>query len=431
MDSKRSSSAPASNWSRRHVLQVTGWSASGAMAGIFSGSRVAAAASAPGGAAHLAPLLAKSESEAGDSPMPMPAHERVGYAIVGLGHLALEQILPAFAHSMKARPVALVSGNRAKALAVASAYGIDTKSVYDYKTYDRLRDDASVEAVYIVLPNSMHAEFTVRAAQAGKHVLCEKPMATSVPDGQAMISACEKAQRRLMIGYRMQYEPHNREVIRMARAGELGQVRGFSAINGQAQGDPNQWRLKRALSGGGALPDLGIYCLNAARYITGEEPIELSAMISSTPNDPRFKEVEEQMDFTMRFPSGFLAACTTSYGLHDAKRYRVLGSEAWVELDPAFPYKGQMMKIGRKGNGGVEGTEARRIVPKDQFALELDHLAECIRGNRKPHTPGEEGLQDMRIMAGLYEAAASGRSVKMTRTAGLDVFRGPPLSSPA
>jgi predicted dehydrogenase len=431
MDSKQSAPVHSSKWSRRRLLQVSGWSASGAVAGILGAGRAAAAAGPPGGAAHLAPLLAKSESEAQGPPMPMPARERVGYAIVGLGHLALEQILPAFAQSMKARPVALVSGNRTKALSVASAYGIDTKSVYDYSTYDRLRDDASVQAVYIVLPNSMHAEFTVRAAQAGKHVLCEKPMATTVPDAQQMISACEKAQRRLMIAYRMQYEPYNRQVIRMVRAGELGQVRGFSAINGQAQGDPNQWRMKKALAGGGALPDVGIYCLNAARYITGEEPIELFAMISSTPNDPRFKEVEEQMDFTMRFPSGFLAACTTSYGIHDAKRYRVMGSEAWVDLDPAFPYKGQAMKVGRKGGGGVEMTEVRHIVPKNQFALELDHFAECIRENRKPHTPGEEGLQDMRIMAGLYQSAASGRSFKMDRVAGLDVFRGPPPSSPA
>jgi predicted dehydrogenase len=422
----------AKHVSRRSALKISGLAAlSGVMAELVStggGASVAAAAPAPKapGPIKLPNLFAPTERESQEMPAPLPWDQRVGFAIVGLGRLSLDQILPAFAKSKRCRPVALVSGDRAKASIVASQYGIDSKSLYDYKNYDRLRDDRAVDVVYVVLPNSMHAEYTVRAAQAGKHVLCEKPMANSVTECQQMIDACNQAGKKLMIAYRMQYEPHNREVIRMARAGELGTLKGFSATNGQAQGDPRQWRLSRALAGGGALPDVGIYCLNAARYLTGEEPTEVSALMGSTPGDPRFTEVEEQVEFLLRFPSGVLASCSTSYGYHNSKRFRLLGSAAWADLDPAFPYTGQLLRIGRHrpGSPSIE-IEQRVLEPKDHFAQEMDHLAMCVHSNVRPHTPGEEGMQDMRIIAALYESARGGHPVKIQALANPASLRGP------
>ncbi len=416
-------------YTRRSLLQTTGAvsvaSALGVLAGACARPEHAAAETSPT-PVKLPELLAATERESGDMPAPLPWEKRVGVAVVGLGRLSLEQILPAFAQSKLCRPVALVSGDAAKAGNVAAQYGVDAKSVYDYKSYDRLSDNAKVDVVYIVLPNGMHAEYTVRAAHAGKHVLCEKPMANSVAECQQMIDACKAANKQLMVAYRMQYEPYNREIIRLARAGEIGKLKAFSATNGQNQGDPKQWRLNRALAGGGALPDVGIYCLNAARYISGEEPVEVQAMQYSTPNDPRFAEVEEQVNFTLRFPSGLLASNITSYGVHDSKRFRVLGESGWVELDPAFPYTGQTMRIGRKREGSkIEDVAQPRLEAKNQFALELDHMATCVQKNQRPHTPGEEGMQDMRIIAAIYEAARTGNTVKLPAVGGVDAFRGP------
>src|SRR3990172_1782450 len=206
-----------------------------------------------------------------------PSGRKLGWAIVGLGSLAINQILPAFARAEKSRVVALVSGHPDKAKKLAARYGVAEKSVYDYQSYDALRQNPEVDVVYVVLPNSMHAEYTIRAHQAGKHVLCEKPMATTPADCQAMIDAARKAERKLMVAYRCRYEPFNQEMIRMAREQELGPVRVVVADHGFNIGDPTQWRLKQAFAGGGSLMDIGIYNLQAPRYVTGEETAEIAA----------------------------------------------------------------------------------------------------------------------------------------------------------
>ena len=212
--------------SRRTLLKTTGAALAGTAAYAVLGScqrqGVAAAQESNSAPVRLPRLFAPSEREGEEAPAPLAWKQRVGFAVVGLGRLALEQILPAMAESKMCRLSALVSGDRAKAANVATQYGVKDTAIYDYKTYDKLRDDSAVDVVYIVLPNGMHAEYTVRAAQAGKHVLCEKPMANSVVECDQMIDACAKADRKLMIAYRMQYEPYNREIIRMAKAGELG-----------------------------------------------------------------------------------------------------------------------------------------------------------------------------------------------------------------
>lgn len=402
--------------SRRDFFRVTGGAA-------LLGACSTTAGRASGGAVPpvvLPRLFDASEREEEKMPAPMPPDRRVGIAVVGLGRLSLEEILPALMTSKKCRLVALVSGDRAKASQVATQYGVPDTGIYDYGSMKRLADNPAVEVVYIVLPNGLHAEYTQRAFEAGKHVLCEKPMANTPAECEQMIAAGEKAKKKLMIAYRLQYEPHHREAIRMARAGELGQLRDIVASNAQTQGDPSQWRLKKSLAGGGALPDIGIYCLNAARYLTGEEPIEISGIMHSTPNDPRFREVDEHVAFSLRFPSGVLANCSASYSGHQTKSLRLLGDKGWVDLDPAFSYEGLRMRVGRKD----EIAERQMQVP-NQFASEMDHMASCVLEDKRPHTPGEEGLQDQKLMAALYDAMTNGRVVKLPPVEGKDVFRGP------
>lgn len=413
---------------RRNLLSLAGQSL--LLAGVASTLPGAAAAQAgapdapPSPKVELPPLSAPTETKESGPPNPQAPDQRVGYAIVGLGHLALDEVLPAFVQCKHSKVTALVSGHPEKAAAVARQYGIDPRSIYNYQSYDELRNNPAVQVVYVILPNSMHAEYTIRAAKAGKHVLCEKPMATSSRDCQQMIDACKAAGRQLMIGYRMQYEPYNREIIRRVRAKELGDFKLFTADNCQNQGDPTQWRLKRALSGGGSLPDVGIYCLNAARYLSGEEPVEVFARSWSTPGDPRFKEVEENMVFELRFPSGLLASCTCSYSTHRRQQYTVVGTQGWAELNPAFPYRGQHLRVARADGKREEVTEVRLDQP-NQFALEIDHMSQCVVENKRPHTPGEEGLADLRIMEQLYAAAQAGHAIKLPPSTGLDATRGP------
>ncbi|HEY2828139.1 MAG TPA: Gfo/Idh/MocA family oxidoreductase, partial [Pirellulales bacterium] len=231
----------------------------------------------------------------------------IGFALVGIGNLSMSQLLPAFAKCKVARPVALVSGHPDKAREQAEKYGISPKNIYNYENFDSIKDNPEIDVVYVVLPNSMHAEYTIRAAKAGKHVLCEKPMANTVADCQAMIDACSAANRKLMIGYRLRYEPMTQKAIALAQsADDMGDIKQITAEAGFNIRDPDQWRLNRKLAGGGPLMDMGIYALNAVRYLSGQEPIEVSAVSYSTPGDPRFKEVEETIAFELRFKSGIV-----------------------------------------------------------------------------------------------------------------------------
>ena len=340
--------------------------------------------------------------------VPDPPGKKLGWAIVGLGSLAINQILPAFAKCEKSKVVAFVSGHPDKAHKLALRYGVSEKNIYNYQNYDAIKDNPEVDVIYIVLPNGMHAEYTVRGLQAGKHVLCEKPMANTPAECQQMIDAGKNADRKLMIAYRCQYEPYNREAIRIAHAGELGPTQMILADAGFPIGDPTQWRLNKKLAGGGSMMDIGIYALNASRYLAGEEPTEVNAMIFSTPNDPRFKEVEEHVTFQLRFPSGILANCTSSYGYFHQSHFRVMGTDARLEMDPATWYSGMRMWIER-GND-IDWKDLQVV---DHFATEMDHMSDCVMQNRQPHTPGEEGLRDLTIIQAIYEAARNGRTVKL------------------
>jgi predicted dehydrogenase len=355
------------------------------------------------------PVSATAEAQGGFPKVPGPAPKRLGFAVVGLGKLALGEVLPAFSLTARCRPAALVSGDHDKARAVADHYGIEPKSLYSYKDFDGLRDNPAVDVVYVILPNARHEEFTIRAAQAGKHVLCEKPMAPTVEACQAMIAACDKAKRKLMIAYRCHYEPFNQKMIEMSRQQAYGPIQFIVSDTLMEVGGAKQWRLDPKLAGGGSLVDIGVYSLNAARYLTGEEPAEINAMSYSNAKDPRFKDLEQSIAFQLRFPSGVLANCTSSYSTGGgANRYRVMAAEGWYGLDPAIAYRGLRMQ--RSKGGMVEHVELREA---NHFASEMDHFAECIAEDRRPNTPGEEGMQDVKLIQLIYEAARTGKTIKV------------------
>lgn len=340
--------------------------------------------------------------------VPEPPGKKLGWAIVGLGRLAINQILPAFAKCEKSRVVAFVSGHSEKANKLALRYAVNPKYIYNYENYDTIRNNPDVDIIYICLPNGMHAEYTIRGARAGKHILTEKPMANTPKDCQEMIDACRKANRKLMVAYRCRYEPYNQAMIKMARDQELGPIKVIVSDHGFNIGDPTQWRLKKDLAGGGCLMDIGIYSLQATRYITGEEPIEVNAMMYNTPGDIRFREVEETINFQLRFSSGILANCASSYGYSGQNRYRVVTTKGWFELEPATSYTGLRMRVRRGG-----ALEERDLPQRDHFALEMDHMSECIMTDREPLTPGEEGWRDLKIMMAIYEAARTGKTIKL------------------
>jgi len=357
-------------------------------------------------AANLAGTLLKVEALA--QRVPDPPGKKLGWAIVGLGSLAINQILPAFARCEKSKVVAFVSGHPDKANKLALRYGVDAKNIYNYQNYDSIKDNPEVDIIYIVLPNGMHAEYTIRGLQAGKHVLCEKPMANTPEDCQQMIDAGKKANRKLMVAYRCRYEPFNQEAIRLARSKELGPVKVITADNGWNASDPNMWRLNKKMAGGGCLMDIGIYALQSARYISGEEPVEINAMTYSTPGDPRFREVEETINFQLRFPSGVLANCTSSYGYSSQSHTRVICTNGWYEMDPATVYDGLRLYVHRNNL-----SEEVNLPAKDHFTLEMDHMSDCVMNNQEPLTPGEEGLRDMKLIAAIYEAARTNKTLKV------------------
>ena len=328
---------------------------------------------------------------------------KLGYAIVGLGGYGLGRIIPQFQHCQHSRLVALVSGDAAKARKVAQEYGVPERGIYSYSDFDRIRDNPDIDIVYICLPVFMHAEYTIRAAQAGKHVMCEKPMAINPLECEQMIAACRKAGKKLMIGYRSRFEPHNVEAIRLARAGAIGTIRYFRSEHGFVAGDANSWRMKKAQSGGGSLMDIGIYALQAARYTTGEEPLAVFAKETTNRNDPRFREVEDMIDFQLEFPSGAIGSCMSMYSAN-RNQFVLMGDKGRIELEPATAYSGQRMWVGQ------ERSDKTEVKPPpgpyaNQWVGQLDHMAQCVMQNREPLVPGEEGLRDIRIIEAVYRSA--------------------------
>jgi predicted dehydrogenase len=333
-----------------------------------------------------------------------PAPKPIGYAAVGLGTIS-DIFSQALAQSTKAKLTAVVTGHPdEKGQAYRKKYNLPDHSIYTYDTYNTLRDNPAVDAVYIGLPNSMHCDFTVRAAEAGKHVLCEKPMAISSAECRRMIDACRAHNVHLMIAYRLWYDPIVERLRTLSNNGSIGQVQSFAgAFIGQQRA--GAWRLKRALAGGGSVFDLGIYSLNAIRYITGEAPSAYTAVVSTREPGPRFAQVEQSIEWTMKFPSGIIASCRSSYGADGPSRLEVNGDKGWLLLEPAYNYDGL-----RLTGHLADRTSINELSPGKmpyQFVFEADELADCIRNNRTPKTPGELGLADLESIEAIYKAAGT------------------------
>jgi predicted dehydrogenase len=356
--------------------------------------------------------LAPPEKQPDKLELPEVVKKKVGWALVGLGELTLGEIMPAFGGCKYSKPVALVSGHPDKAKRVASAYGMKEEAIYDYAGFDKIADNPEIEAVYIVLPNSMHAEFTIRAVKAGKHVLCEKPMATTLPDCEKMIAAADEAKRLLAIAYRLHYEPLNLKVMEMCKNQELGKVKSFSSINGQNVKAPNI-RLSGEL-GGGPVGDVGVYSINAARYVTGEEPVEVFAYAQKPEGDPRFAEVPQSVAYVMKFPSGVIADCVCSFGTTDSKWFRVMCDKGFIDMDPAFSYRGLKLKVQRDLGEDAKEVAELPIKQVNHFTEEMDHFSQCILKGEPPRTPGAEGLADMKIVLAIAESIKTGKPVKIS-----------------
>lgn len=326
--------------------------------------------------------------------------DKVRFAVVGAGWISQIAFMPGVAASGNAVMTAIVSGNAANARKLADFHGIDR--IYGYDQYDAMLADDVVDAVYIALPNSMHADYTIRAARAGKHALVEKPLAVTEAEAEAMIAAAAEAGTWLMTAYRLHNEPGTLEVLAQIRAGAIGTPRMFSSVFG-FQSVPDNHRLK-AEHWGGPLQDLGVYCVNAARHVFGAEPVEAIAMTVRGDGDTRFGEVEEAIGATLRFPNGGIAQFIASFGSAGIDQYRVVGAEGEISMNPGFRFEtATRMRLTR----GVETTE--RVFPQtDHFGAQTAYFAECIQNGTRPESDGEEGLADMRVLLAIERAAATG-----------------------
>jgi predicted dehydrogenase len=329
----------------------------------------------------------------------------IRYAVVGLGYIAQNSVLPAFRRTRdSSRLTALVSDDPVKLRDLGEKYGVG--QTYSYEQYDECLRSGDVDAVFICLPNSMHREYSVRAAQAGLHVLCEKPMAVSASECQEMIQAAREASVRLMIAYRLHLEPANLAAIEVAQSGKLGELRIFSSTF-TMQVKAGNTRLSREL-GGGNLWDIGIYCINAARYLFRAEPYEVFAL-SANGGDPRFAEVAEMTSAVLRFPGERLATFTSSFGAADTSTYTLIGTEGSLRADPAYEHAsglGWQLRIGDK-------TTRHRFPKVNQFAAELKHFSDCIVSGVDPKVSGKEGLADVRIIEALHQSVETGQPVPL------------------
>ena len=328
----------------------------------------------------------------------------VGWAVLGLGSYAQYQIMPSFRDCTDSKLVALISGHPDKLTRLGERYGIPEKSRYTYDQMDAIASNPEIDVVYVITPPGTHPEFTARAAALGKHVHCEKPMAPTAADCQRMIDACKKAKKLLQIGYRCHFETHNLRAIQAFHSGELGKITALRSDHGFSIGR-GLWRTQKALAGGGSMMDIGIYSLQALRYLSGEEPIEVSATITNPPNDDRFTEVEDTVDFTLKFKSGLVGHGTSGYSWMPGKnRYEIVGEKGTLLAEPATSYGGDRLSV-----NGVEIP----VQSNNQFAAMMDSFSQAVRDHTKVKAPGEEGKRDIHIIECIYESAKTGKPVKV------------------
>lgn len=327
--------------------------------------------------------------------------KKLGIALAGLGKYSSGQLAPALSETQYCYLAGIVTGTGDKAATWSKQYNIPEKNVYNYSNFDDIKDNPDIDIVYIVLPNSMHHEYVIRAARAGKHVICEKPMALTVDECDEMIAACKNANKMLSIGYRLHFEPHNMEMMRLGQQKIFGPIKKMFAEDGLSEVEG--WRLNKTLAGGGPLMDVGIYCVQGVRYTSGLEPLAVTAEEGVKKNKEKFREVEESLTWKMEFPNGIVAECRTSY----AEQLNLLRAETengWFELTTAYEYK------------GIEGetSEGKMKFPKvNQQAKQMDDFARAIIDRRPTPVPGEMGRQDVKILNAIYKAMETGKRVTL------------------
>lgn len=333
----------------------------------------------------------------------LPDDQKLGIALVGLGNYSTGQLGPALQETKLCKLSGIVTGTPEKEIIWAEEYGIPESNIYNYDNYDEIADNPEIDIIYVVLPNSMHAEYSIRAAKAGKHVISEKPMATNVQDCRAMIEACEEANRKLSIGYRLHFEPHNEEMMRLGTGqvyGPIREVQGGFGFN--ITGTPNVWRLDKEMAGGGPLVDVGLYVIQAAIYTTGKLPVAITAREEKTMPEI-FNEVEETLYWQMEFPDGIMMNAETSY-LHGSNYIRAEARDGNFGIQPAYSYSGL---AGETSSGPMDFPQV------NHQTLQMDAFADHILNGAENRVPGEMGMRDLEIMTAIYEAAETGRRVTL------------------
>ena len=329
---------------------------------------------------------------------------KLGFALVGLGGLSTGQLAPALQHTQHCRLAAIVTGTPSKIPIWKSRYNIPDKNIYNYDTMEQMADNSEIDVVYVVTPNGLHAEHSIKAAKAGKHVFCEKPMEVSVEKCERMIAAVKKAGRQLGVGYRCQYDPNHLECRRLATEKVFGELKTIEA--GFSRGiSATEWRVKKALAGGGPLMDVGIYALQTCRFVSGLEPLEVSAKFGPVTDSEKFSEVEESVVWEMTFPGGLKTKCSTNYEQPGANDFTVTAEKGTFGLNPAYNYN--------SARGVRSDGEKINMPAVNQFAAEMDDFAQCIMSNKPSKVSGEEGLRDVKIMMAIYESARTGKPVRL------------------
>lgn len=335
----------------------------------------------------------------------MVSSKRVGYAVVGLGFISIDAVLPAFKRCKKSRLVAVVSGDAAKAKRLGRQFHAQASFTYD--DFDECLRMPEVEAVFIATNNGSHVRFTEQAAASNKQVLCEKPLANTYDECRRMIEACRKNNVKLMTAYRKYFDPATLELKKLIASGKLGRLKFVHTAFSVNLPANNQWHLNRQSAGGGALLDVGVYCVNTSRLVLGLDPIEAAGGYGWTVDPERFSEVEESMAFQLKFPDGLYLQGTASFGAMQASFLKIHGEKGWVTLDPAYAYDEERRMFGKINHKWFE----RKFKVQDDFQIELDHFSECIRKNRVPIPDGVAGARDVQIMQALYQSAATNQPV--------------------
>ena len=327
---------------------------------------------------------------------------KLGIALAGLGKYSEGQLAPALQETKHCYLAGIVTGSPGKKEQWKAKYNLPDSACYSYESFDGIKDNDDIDIIYVVLPNGMHAEYVIRAAQAGKHVICEKPMAITVEDCDRMIRACKAAGKMLSLGYRLHFEPYNKEAMRLGQEKIFGNIKLIEAEHGLS--DTEGWRIDKELAGGGPLMDVGIYCVQAVRYTTGMEPIAVTAQEGFKHDREKFREVEESITWQMEMPGGIIAKCASSYS-EKQNRLRVEAENGWFELEPAYPYTGLK---GKTSDGDMNFPQVF------QQALQMDDFALCIKEGRQTSVPGEEGRQDVKILQAIYKAMHTGERIMIS-----------------